>query len=240
MDTIAVQTHIQELQTLRAQQRYWQLGIFLTLLFMVLGSLVLLRNAVAGLATEGATQQQFVKDLGNRLQQNAFPTIERMGMQALREVDYGAEVQKLNKRTPEMAQASLQQMKLLGDNLPKQGQKVFDATFARVFKEREGKIKTMFPEATEQQIAQLLTVLTEEAQNQVVAINDTLFTPHKKALDSMVYDLTLIQDSEAGATSGQIPTWEMALTVFDIARADLQELAPVTTKDKTVPNREIR
>lgn len=89
-------------------------------------------------------------------------------MHALREVDFGAEVKKLNQRTPEMAQASLDQMKLLGDNLPKRGEKVFNATFVRVFNEHESKVKTMFPEATEEQVAHLLTALTEEAQNQVV------------------------------------------------------------------------
>lgn len=234
MDASVLQKHIHELQSLRTQQRWWQTGVFLTLLLIVVGSLMMLRSAVAGLTTQGEAQEQFVKDLSNRLQENALPRIQEMGVQAIREVDYGAEVKKLNARTPELAQASLKEMETLGNNLPKRGQKVFDATFARVFKERETKIRKMFPEATDEQVAHLLTTLTEQAQDQVVAINDTLFTQHKKALDNMVHDLTLIEHSESGAAK-EIPTWEMALTIFDIARADLKDLAPAPPAKTTQP-----
>ncbi len=226
MEASAINTHIHELQALRKQQRYWQWGIFLTLLLMVIVSLAMLRDAVNGLTTEGATQQQFVQNLSDRLQKNALPTIEQMGVQALREVDYGAEVKKLNQRTPELAQASVKEMQTLGNNLSKRGQKVFNTTFGQAFKSHASKIKTMFPEATDEQVAHLMTTLTEEAQNQVVALNDTLFTPHKKALDNMVHDLTIIENSESKTTNGQIPTWEMALMIFDIAREDLKALSP--------------
>ncbi len=226
METNTVQRNIQELETLKKHKRFWQMGISLTLLLIVVGSLVTLRNAVSGLTTEGPTREMFVKDLGDRVQLNALPQIEEMGMRAVREVNYEGEVKKLNRRTPELAQAALKQMKLLGADLPMRGRKIFDATFAKTLKEREGKIKTMFPEATDAQVSSLVTLLTQEAQNQAVVINDSLFTPHKKALDNMVSDLTHIENEEASTTKGQVPTWEMALTIFDIARADLHDIEP--------------
>ena len=38
---------------------------------------------------------------------------------------------------------------LLGDNLPKRGEKVWSATFAEALKGRESKLRTMFPEITQ-------------------------------------------------------------------------------------------
>ena len=76
-----------------------------------------LRNAVYGLGQPGPTQEAFQKDLTRRVQKNAIPAITNSMLEGVRGVDYGGCAKKLNDRTPELVQASMEQMKLLSDDL---------------------------------------------------------------------------------------------------------------------------
>src|SRR2546430_2079068 len=129
MATVDVQQQIGQLAALRRQQRFWQIGYLLVLVVLVIGCLLTLRNSAYGLIQEGATRDQFTKDLTDRLQKGAWPTIEQSGTQAIHEINWQGEVLKLNRRTPELAKASEKEIKLLGEHLSVRGQKVLDATF---------------------------------------------------------------------------------------------------------------
>ena len=236
MLTEPVSKQIQELEAIKKQKRFWSLGSTLLLAFIVVGCLLSLRNAANGLAQPGTVQTAFQQDLSERVQKNALPVIESAFQEGVRGVDYGVEAQKLNARTPELVKASMDQMKMLSDDLTQRGNKVFDGTFKAAMTDRDKKIRAMFPEANEQQINGLMTNLTKEAQDQVADINDSLFASHKQALDNIVTDLTLIQNSEAGSIKGESPSWEMGLEILDIAREDLKSLQPADT-GKTTPSK---
>lgn len=224
MQTEPVSTQIREVEAIKRQKRMWSWGTTLGLLLLVLWCVLSLRNAVYGLTQPGPTREVFQKKLSDNVQQHALPEIQKYGEEAVRGVDYAGAVQKLNARTPEIVKATTDQMKLLSDDLTKRGNKVFDQTFAAAVKEHDKKIRAMFPEANEEKVSSLMTNLTKEAQDQVVAINDTLFSEHKKALDSIVSDLEVIKQSEGPAVKGEMPSWELALMVFDIAHDDLKSL----------------
>ena len=224
MEDNTVQANIRELEALHTQTRFWRWGVSLTLFIVVVICLFTLRSAVTGLTNEGAAKTVFVQDLSDRMQKGAVPSVEQMGMQAIHEINFEAEVQKLNQRTPELTQASLQQVKLFGQEMPARGQKVLDATFGASLKKHESKIKTMFPEATDAQVNALMTTLSSEAMTQASAINDELFAQHKKAVDSILKDFTTIQNSGGLQAKGEAPTWDMALLAFDIARNNLKSL----------------
>jgi hypothetical protein len=224
MQTDAVSRQIQELEAIRRQKRLWSWGATVLLALIVIYCVFGLRNAVYGLAQPGPAQEAFQKDLSLRVQNDAIPAITNYGLEGVRGVDYGAAAKKLNDRTPQLVQASMQQMKLLSDDLTKRGNKVFDQTFKAALNNRNKKIREMFPEANEQQVSSLMTNLTSEAQAQVADVNDSLFAPHKQALDSIVTDLTTIQDAEKGHIQGETPSWELGLMVFDIAREDMKGL----------------
>jgi hypothetical protein len=194
------------------------------MLVIVIVCILTLRGAVLGLTQDGPTRQQFVTDLSGRIQKDVVPQIEEMGAQALHEVNYQAAVSALNRRTPELAQASIKQVKQLSDDLPKHGQQILNETFVAELKGRDGKIRAMFPNASEQQVNDLVNALATQAGAQAADVSDALFMPHKKALDGIVEDLTVIQDSEAPRIKNAQPTWEMALNIFDVARADLKRL----------------
>ena len=224
--TADVQQQIRELAALRRQQRIWQIGYMLALLVIVAGCLFTLRNSAYGLVQEGQSREDFITDLSTRLQKNALPSIEQAATQTIHEINWQGEVQKLNLRTPELAQASEKELKLLGDHLSTRGRKVLDGTFVAALKKREAKIKGMFPEATPDQLSNLLASLTAEAKEQVTDISEHLFSPHKQALDAIVSDFDAIQLAEAHTVKNEMPTWEMGLLVFDIARAELKDLEP--------------
>jgi hypothetical protein len=230
MEPSDVQQNIRELKKLQTQKRLWQLGITVALLVVVLACVLKVRNAVYGLTQPGPTQQAFVTDLDTRLQQNVLPTVQEMGTQALRQVDYQAELNKLNARTPEIAQASLQQMRLLSNDLAQRGKKVFDTTLQTALKQRQSKIKTLFPDATDEQVSSFMTNFTNEAGQQMADINDALFTRHQKALNGIVENITRIQNEEAPHIQKEPPTWAMALLIFDVAREDLKGLEPAEIK----------
>jgi len=158
-----------------------------------------------------------------------MPAVQELGSQALHDIDFGAEVKKLNSHTPEMAQESLKHINLLSENLPKRGEKVWKSTFEAALKTREAKIKSMYPDITQEQLTNVVANLTEEAQTQVVAINDALLAKHQKALKDIAAGVDHIRDTEPKGQQ-EPATWEMALMVFDIAREDLRALEPKQEK----------
>jgi hypothetical protein len=224
MAAVEVQQQIGELESIRRQTRIWQISISVILLALVVGCVATLRGAAYGLVSEGPQRDKFVTDLSGRLQKNALPTIEQMGTQALHEINWQGEAAKLNRRTPEIAAASETEVKLLGEHLSERGQKVLDETFAAALRQREAKIRGMFPEATPEQLTNIMATLTQEAKDQAADISTSLFAEHKEALDDIVTDFTKIQLAEARHIKGETPTWEMGMLVFDIARDEIRDL----------------
>ena len=223
MQTEPVSKQIQELEALRRQKRYWSVGSTLGILAIVLWCIFSLKSAVEGLKDPGPTRDAFQKQLSENVQKHALPEIQRYGEEAIRGVDYAGAVQNLNKRTPELVKATTDQLHLLNDDLTKQGNIVFEKTFTAAVKDHDKKIRAMFPDANEEKVSGLMSNLTKEAQDQVADVSATLFSEHKQALDDIVTDMTLIQNSEPSAKS-EPPSWELALTVFEIAREDLKSL----------------
>lgn len=125
-------------------------------------------------------------------------------------------------------------MRLLADNLAKRGEKVLDNTFQAQLKEQEKLIRADFPEATDAQVSNLMTTLAAEAKTRAMEVNTELFTPHQKAINNIVQDMNTIQNSEPAANKSDLPTWQMGLMIFDIARADLKDLEP-TSDTKVAP-----
>ena len=242
MNTENVTSQIAQLEALRKQKRLWSLGITVTLLLIVGTCLLRLRGALTGLTSEGPARTQFATELSSRVQENILPNVEQMGMQAVREIDYGAEAQKLNRRTPELAQATMKQIQLLGENIGKRGEKVLDATFQAQLKAEEKKIRADFPEANDEQISRVMTALTTEARSRASEVSQELFAPHQKALTGIMQEMRTIQDTEPIASRSEMPTWEMGLLIFDIARADLKDLeprrTPALTRRRTTNERE--
>lgn len=236
MDSDEVKRQVQELERLRAEIRWWRLGSMLAILLITVVCVATIASAVNGLVREGPRQQVFVDKVSEGFQQNVMPQVQTIASQTLTEIrpQVEAEFGKLNERAPEIAQASIKEFEILQRNLPERGEKVMTDTFGAMLKEKEPKIREMFPEATEENVAALVTNLTEVGQERVVLVNDKLFSGHMNAMNRIVEDLTFIQHAEAGNTKGMEPSWEMAILLLDLVREDLKELEP-KTQPATMP-----
>lgn len=197
----------------------------LVVLFTVLcvSSLI---HQVHALFQPGPPQQEFVSTLTTGLKQDVLPSVTDMAKQAL--TDSKPEVQaaftKLNDRVPELTATSLKQFDILQKELPEHGDKALQDTYVEMLKRQEPKIRTAYPDATDANVQALVTNMTSEGQNQIVSANNTLFSKHLAALNSIEADLTKIQDTEPVAANEDKANWEMALLVVDNFHSDLEGL----------------
>lgn len=226
MNSEEIQKQIAELAALRSQAKYWRLGVTLGILTLVLGGVAAIVNACYSLAKEGPKQELFISELTTGLKRDVVPSVERIAKQTVNELKPAIEkeLKKLNDRTPELMEKFNKEAMLLQNNLPKRGEKVLNNTFGTMLKKREAKVREMFPDATEQKISALVVNLTDEAENQMHSLTERLFGSHLKAITAVFANLETIQTSEAVNTKDEVPTWEMAVLVFDILREELKDL----------------
>lgn len=219
---------IETLAALRAQTKYWRLGVTLGILILVLGGVAIIINACYGLAKEGPKQEQFIGELTTGLKRDVAPSVERIAKQTVNELKPAIEkeLQKLNDRSPELVEKFNKEALLLQNNLPKRGEKVLNNTFGTMLKKREAKVREMFPDVTEQKVSTLLVNLTDATESQMHSLSDRLFGSHLKAMNGIFANLETIQKTETLNVADDVPTWEMAILVFDILRDELKDLEP--------------
>ena len=154
--------------------------------------------------------------------------MEQIGLQALHSINFGDEIKKLNRRTPELATASMAQLQTLSRDLPERGRSVLSSNYDALLTSREAKIRAMYPSATEAQVNTMIANLTEEVNNQAGSVSDALFAPHLQAMTNVVTDLDTIRQTEPGS-QGQTPTWDEAVQLVSIADKDFQGIVPAKT-----------
>lgn len=226
---------IKELESLRKEIRVWRGSLTAIFGLVTVISLLVLWSALNGLAKSGDDQQRFIDAASANIQRDIVPDVEQLGVTTIHEIDFAGEFKKLNDRAPELANASAEQLQLLAKELPERGEKVLNSELDGFFTSRKDKLKAEFPEATDAQVTELLTNLTSETHTQVTEVADSLFTPHIEALNDIVTDLNKIETAEAPNIKGEVPTWQMAFLVADIARADLSSLDDTQSKDNGKP-----
>jgi hypothetical protein len=200
--------------------------LYVVFVLVVLINLLVLRASVVGLANKGERQDQFVNDFSTRLEEQVLPLVQEVGKEALSGVDFTSEVDKLNARAPEVANASLKEMRGLGaDNLAS-GRQILAEQFDKALKGREAMLKKQFPDASEAEIAEFLTNFTAETQTQLSEYVDMLFLPHLDAMNGMLVDLKTIEASVGPTGVAEMPTWEMVFLLSDIMRAELTGTSP--------------
>ena len=233
MTSDEVKAKIREHESLQKQIKLWRWGTsaaVVAITVFCVGSLV---NQVRGLFQPGPAQTVFANSLTDGLKKDVMPSVTDMAKQAL--TDSKPEVQaaftKLNDRVPELTSTSLKQFDILQKELPEHGDKALQSTFGDMVKRQEPKIKATYPDVTDDKVQALVTSMTQEGQNQIVSANDTLFSKHTAALNSIESDITKIQDTEAVTSDEDKANWEMALLVVDNFHDDLKSLQ--TQSDNT-------
>jgi hypothetical protein len=230
MTSEEIQRDIETIRLLRAQTSRWRLGLIGAFIaILVIGGIVLWSSA-SNLGKDGPDRQKFVSDLSADLQNNVIPDAMGIGKDAISQINFQEEFTKLNSRAPDVANAASEQVKKLAEDLPDQSVQTLDDQFDKALKERQAKLKTEFPQATDEQLATLMTGLTTEAHTQVTILADSLFSPHIETLNNIVADLTKIE-SEENPDKAEMPTWQMVFLVSDIARSDFAQLQSQADKE---------
>ena len=223
MTSDELQRDIAQIRQLRAQTSRLRFGLTATFIVITIISSLVLWCSFSNLSQDGPPKQQFVEALTDNMQQNVIPDAIGIGKDAVGQINIQEEFSKLNTRAPDVANAATEQVKLLAKNLPDQTQQTLDSTFDSVMKDREAKLKAEFPQATDEQLASLMTGITGVAHDQVSILTDSLFTPDIDTLNGIVGDLNKIQ-SEESPSQAEMPTWQMVFLISDLARSDLSDL----------------
>jgi len=213
--------------------RWWRLGATFASLAVVAVSALTIKNSFQGLFVEGPKQEKFVASLNEGLKADVVPMVQSMAGSTFSRLqpEVTKSFQKLNERVPEVTQATMDELEKLQQNLPVRAEKIMNESFGNMLQAKEEKIKQMFPEATEEQVQNLITNLAEQGKEQVKLANEELFAQHQKELFDIIACMNKIKDSEAKSIKGVDPTWEMGLTVLDVFRSDLEELRPKANKE---------
>ena len=219
-----VQKQIQELSELRASAKRWQIGTTLLIVVILCLGVGSMLKSVYDLTQSGPVQDQFMTELKSGLNKQVVPEIKTITERTLNDVkrDVEKELAKVNKRAPEVMQAFNKEVQTLQAHLPQRGEKILEATLGKELKSREAKIKTMFPNVKEEQVATLVNNLVNESHASMENLSATLFGPHIKALAGITANLDTIKRTEKLSPDEDIATWETALGVLDILRDDLK------------------
>lgn len=225
-----VRSQINELERVRAQTRLWRTLASLALLVIVLGGIGTIITSARNLFQPGPVQEEFAATLSTNLQRDTVPAIETIATQALTEVrpQVETEFRKLNKRAPELAQASMQELETLQKNLPARGEKILTATLGEMMVKKQDKLKQMFPSVTDAKISQGVASVSEEAQSRLVNAHDSLLSQHMAALNGIVSNLNHIQNTEVVSAQSKQADWEMGVTLLDLLHKEVHDLRPVS------------
>jgi hypothetical protein len=226
MNADEIKKTIDELQKTQSQIRTWRVTTILVIIAVMLAGIAVLYNAINGLVEEGPGQTEFVSEFTSGFKKNVLPVVGRIVGQTFSQIKPAveAELAKLDRRSPELLGAFERELLVLSTNMPARGEKVLQVTFGNMLKKREPKIRELYPEATEQNVSELVVNLTAQADAQIEHISDSLFAPHLDALNGIMENLDTIQKVEAPNLKEEVPTWEMAVLLYDVFKDDFKDL----------------
>ncbi len=225
-----IQRQINELNQLRASARRWQLGTTLLIVVILCVGIGSILSAIRNLAQPGPVQTQFMTELQGGLKKQVVPELDRIVKSTLSDVkrDVETELKKVNERSPELMAAFNKELQTLQHGLPQRGEKVLEATLGRELKAREAKIKGMFPNVKEEQVATMVNNLVNESHASMEHLSKTVFGRHLTALTGITANLDTIKRTEKLNPADDLASWETALGVLDILREDMKPVEDST------------
>ncbi|MFM8469445.1 MAG: hypothetical protein ACKODH_05665 [Limisphaerales bacterium] len=231
-----VSAQIKELESLRTQLRLWRTVVPLATIAIVCSGVFAIYRAAENLVADGPPREEFVAAFTDGLKRDVQPTVEKVAQQTFSETRRAVEQElaRLNDRTPELAGALKKEIEVLINNVPRRGEKALQASFGAMLKKREADIRKTYPEVSEQRVATLVLGLTDLAHQRLDHVTHQLFSPHLESLALIMDDVAHIQKTEVVRAAEELPSWDMALLVFDLIRDEFADLH-VTETEPTVP-----
>jgi hypothetical protein len=231
MSTDTINEQIQELENLRRQTRRFNIWITLALAAIVIVGVGAIIHSFYGLTASGPKQDEFLKQLGGRLQAEALPMVRKLADPSIKRLKPAleAELKRLDARAPEVTDAAIRELNTLGTNLPVRAGIVLDHTVAKALQQRDARLRKMVPGLTDEQVVTLLNHIHLEAQDQLLKTGEKLFNPHLTSIQKILADLEKIEKTEAVNTKQEINPWQMAFLFMDVFTHEFKDLAVAET-----------
>jgi hypothetical protein len=215
---------IQELQSTQSQVRFWRTLTVIAVILIVVTCVGLMSGSVTRLTSPGETQEEFIRELMAGVNQDVVPEVQRIARVAAADVAplVQAELNQLNLRAPDFAEALRKELYSLSINVTSRGEKVLDETVGNIVKKRQNWIEQEFEGVTPEKAQTMAENLVTIAHDRIEHLSDTFFADHIVALNQITENLHQIQQAELANVRHEVPNWEMALLFFDIVRDELR------------------
>lgn len=215
---------IQELQSTQSQVRFWRTLTVIAVILIVVTCVGLMSAAVTQLTTPSASQEEFVRELMAGVNQDVVPQLQQIASSAAADIApmVQDELNQLNLRAPDFAEAMRKELYQLTVNLTDRGEKVLNETVGDVVRKREGFLENEFQNVTRDKAETMADNLATIAHERIEHLSDTFFAEHIVALNRITENLHKIQQEELANVRHEVPNWEMALLFFDIVRDELR------------------
>ncbi len=223
-DTISQQ--VEELERLRRETRRFNFWTTLALAAIVVVGVGAIINSFFGLTMSGPKQDEFLTHLGGQLQRDALPAGRKYAEPAVKRLRPVLEVElkRLDARAPEVADAALRELSILGTNLPLRAVSVLDQTINRELQERNKRLHKILPGVTDQQVTTLLDNMQVEAHDQLQKTGEKLFNPHLNSIQSILANLEKIEKTERVNPKQEINPWQVAFVFMDVFTHEFKDL----------------
>lgn len=215
---------IQELQSTQSQVRFWRTLTVVAVILIVVTCVGLMSAAVNQLTSPTAAQQEFVKELLSGVNEDLVPQLQQIASTAAADIApiIQAELNQLNLRAPDFAEALRRELYQLTVNVSDRGERVLDETIGAIARKREDYIMKEFENVTPDKALTMAENLVTITHDRVEHLSDTFFADHIVALNRVTENLHKIQQAELVNVRHEVPNWEMALLFFDIVRDELR------------------
>lgn len=215
---------IQELQSAQSQVRFWRTLTVIAVILIVVTCVGLMSAAVNQLTTPTAAQEEFVKELMSGVNEEVLPQLQQIATVAAADIApiVQDELNQLNLRAPDFAEALRKELYQLTVNVTDRGEKVLDEAIGSIARKRQDYIEKEFANVTPDKAETMADNLVTIAHDRVEHLSDTFFADHIVALNRITENLQKIQKAELANVRHEVPNWEMALLFFDLVRDELR------------------
>jgi hypothetical protein len=236
MNTEEVKQHVEDIEKLRRQTRRLRSLTLVALIAIVVAGVSAMISSVYALALAGPKQNEFISHLAANAQRDVVPVVQKIAGRSLNRLKPALEKewQTLNARALEVSDAAVKELHALRRELPVHGEKILDQTVGATLKQREDKLRSMYPGLYDRQIPVLLDNLSREVQDQVARTSEKIFNPHLDSIQSILADLEKVQKTEPIDPKKEIDPWQTAFLFVDVFVHEFNDLAvvsPAATKE---------
>jgi len=232
---------IQELQNAQSQIRFWRTLTIVATILIVVTCVGLISTSVGQLAADGPQHEKFLDALVDGVNQDVVPELQRIGAQAAADVAplVQQELAKLNEQAPEFADTLRRELYNLSINVSGESEKILHDTFASVIERRRIWVERNFQDVTQEKLDTMVENLTQIIDERLRHFADQVFADHIVALNRITENLQTIQKAEMDNVRHDVPTWEMALLFFDVARDELAGMETMNTDTSLLEEAEV-